>query len=115
MTNKAIDTDFLRSVIDNDVEFEKELFSIFIENANRNINKMEDSIKDGDNNSWYMASHAFKGSSASIGAFDLSKVLENAQRNPEGTNEEKTEILKQIREEFKNVSDFISQELEKIG
>jgi len=108
---KAIDTEFLRSIIENDIEFEKELFAIFSENAHRNITKMEDAIKSGDNNSWYMASHAFKGASASIGAFDLSKVLEHAQKNPEENAEDKNEVLKKVREEFALVLDFINEEL----
>jgi HPt (histidine-containing phosphotransfer) domain-containing protein len=108
---RAIDTEFLRSVIDDDKEFEKELFAIFSENAHRNITKMEDAIKDGDNNSWYMASHAFKGASASIGAFDLSKVLEYAQKHPEDNSEGKNEILKKVREEFGLVLNFINEEI----
>jgi HPt (histidine-containing phosphotransfer) domain-containing protein len=108
---KAIDTEFLRSIIENDVEFEKELFAIFSENAHRNITKMEDAVKSGDNNSWYMASHAFKGASASIGAFDLSKVLEHAQKHPEGAVAEKSEVLKKVKEEFRLVLDFINEEL----
>jgi HPt (histidine-containing phosphotransfer) domain-containing protein len=108
---RAIDTEFLRSIIDNDIEFEKELFKIFSENAHRNINKMEEAVREGDNNSWYMASHAFKGASASIGAFDLSKVLEYAQKHPEDNSEQKTETLKKIKEEFLLVLDFINEEL----
>ena len=75
---RAIDMEFLRSIIENDVEFEKELFAIFVENANRNFIKMEEAVGK-DNQAWYMASHAFKGASASVGAFDLSKILEDAQ------------------------------------
>jgi len=108
---RAIDTEFLRSIIENDLEFEKELFAIFSENAHRNMVKMEDAIKSGDNNSWYMASHAFKGASASIGAFDLSKVLEHAQKHPEDNAEQKTDTLNKIREEFRLVLDFINEEL----
>ena len=78
--NQAIDIEFLRSIIENDFEFEKELFAIFSENATRNVTKMEDAIKSGDSNSWYMSSHAFKGASASIGAFQLSNILEYAQK-----------------------------------
>jgi HPt (histidine-containing phosphotransfer) domain-containing protein len=96
----AIDMEFLNSVIDDDIDFKKELFSIFIENANRNIVKMEDAVKDNDNNSWYMASHAFKGASASIGAFDLSRVLEYAQKHPEDSVEQKAETIKKIKEEL---------------
>ena len=108
---KAIDTEFLRSIIDNDTEFEKELFAIFVENANRNITKMDDAKKDGDGNSWYMASHAFKGASASIGAFELSKILEYAQKHPDDNTAEKEAVLQSVREEFDAVLEFINQEL----
>ena len=108
---KAIDVEFLRSIIENDVEFEKELFAIFIENAQRNVEKMEEAIKDSNDNSWYMASHAFKGASASIGAFELSKVLEYSQKHPEENYEQKTELLKKIKEELRLVIKFINEEL----
>ncbi len=112
MENKnAIDVNFLRSVIEDDREFERELFTIFTENAQRNLIKMEDAIKDGDSNAWYMASHAFKGAAASIGAFNLSKALEYAQKNPEESSESKIEILNRIKQEFKLVLDFINKEL----
>ena len=107
----AIDTEFLRSIIENDLEFEKELFVIFSENVHRNTVKMEEAIKSGDNNSWYMAAHAFKGAAASIGAFDLSRILEYAQKNPEENSEQKTEILKKVREELQLVLEFINEEL----
>lgn len=109
--NKAIDIDFLRSVIDNDREFEKELFAIFSENAKRNIVKMEEAINKTDNNAWYMASHAFKGAAASIGAFELSKTLEYAQKHPEDNAEEKNKTLQQVRDNFTLVLDFITEEL----
>lgn len=106
----AIDTKFLMEIVSGDKEFEKELFTIFVDNANRNFSKMEESIKNQDNNAWYMAAHAFKGASASIGAFDLSKLLEHAQQFPEESFEEKKELMRKIREEFALVVDFIKQE-----
>ncbi len=108
---KAIDTEFLRGIIENDKEFERELFKIFSENAHRNILKMEEAIRDSDNNSWYMASHAFKGAAASIGAFELSKVLEYAQKHPEENSEKKSQLVAQVREEMSRVLDFINQEI----
>ena len=106
-TKKPIDVEFLRSVIENDVEFERELFKIFIENGNRNIEKLEDSFDPSRYNFWYMAAHAFKGSSASIGAFDLSKILEDAQRSAEENADVKSKILEAVKAEFKAVCDFI--------
>lgn len=108
---RAIDTEFLRSVIENDFEFEKELFAIFSENAHRNLTKLEDAIVKSDNQSWYMASHAFKGASASIGAFELSKILEVAQKSMDVSKEEKVQMMLKIREEFLLVLDFINEEL----
>jgi HPt (histidine-containing phosphotransfer) domain-containing protein len=106
----AIDTNFLREIVSGDKEFEKELFAIFSDNAHRNFIKMEDSIKNQDNNSWYMASHAFKGAAASIGAFGLSQLLEHAQQFPEESFEEKQLLLKKIHEEFRLVLEFINEE-----
>ena len=107
----SIDKDFLKSIVENDKEFEKELFVIFTENANRNVSKMESAIVSKDNNSWYMASHAFKGAAASIGAFDLSKVLEYAQRNSEDVEELKNETLSQVKTELALVLEFIKAEV----
>ncbi len=109
---QAVDMEFLKSIIDEDKEFEKELFQIFVENAKRNIAKMEEAMKLGDNNSWYMAAHAFKGASASIGAFDLSKILEYAQKHPEEDVNQKTDLLKKVNDEFSLVVSFINSRVE---
>ncbi|MBM5782663.1 MAG: Hpt domain-containing protein [Pelagibacterales bacterium] len=106
-----IDVDFLRSVINDDPEFERELFKIFVENANRNIEKMEEAYDPSRYNFWYMASHAFKGSAASVGAFELSKILEHAQKSSEEPAEVKAEIVKQVKEEFAKVNKFINENL----
>lgn len=106
-SKKPIDVEFLRSVIESDLEFERELFKIFIENGNRNIEKLEDSFDPSRYNFWYMAAHAFKGSSASVGAFDLSKILEDAQRSAEENIEVKSKIVEDVKKEFKKVCDFI--------
>jgi HPt (histidine-containing phosphotransfer) domain-containing protein len=112
MKNNSIDTDFLRDIIDNDFEFKKELFTIFIENAKKNITKLEEALKNQDNNLWYVSAHAFKGASASIGAFPLSKNLEYAQKHPEESIEEKQKTLEKIKAELNLVFDFIDSEIQ---
>ena len=111
MTKKTIsqvlDLEYLKSIIEDDKEFEQELFKIFIENSQRNITKLEESIESNDKNSWYMASHAFKGASASIGAFELAKTLEHAQKNIEDSNENKKQLLDKIKEELELVKEFL--------
>ena len=107
----SIDIDFLRKIIGNDLVFEKELFEIFLDNSKYNISKLDSALKSDDNNAWYMASHALKGSSASIGAFPLSRILEISQKSSDEEIEKKVEIFHQIKAEFKKVEDYISQRL----
>jgi len=111
-TEKTIDLEFLNSIIGNDNQFEKELYIIYKESAKSNIEKLHKSIIEDDNNAWYMASHAFKGASASIGAFKLSRVLELAQKSPKENRDKKNEILNNIKDEYQLVDDFITQRLE---
>ena len=108
--NSIIDLEFLRSITGEDRQFEKELFVLFIDSGQSNIDKMEKSLVDSDENAWYMASHAFKGASASIGAFPLSKALEYAQNHPKDNFKDKTNILNNVKAEFKKISDFLNKE-----
>ena len=107
----VIDIDFLRKIIGNDVVFEKELFEIFLDNSRYNISKLDNALKNQDNNAWYMASHALKGSSASIGAFALSRVFEISQKSSDIEVEKKMEIFEQIKNEFKKVENYILEKL----
>ena len=91
----GVDATFLHGIIDGDKQFEKELLNIFCENAHRNMVRMQECINNNDNNGWYMATHAFKGASASIGAFDLAKALEKAQKRQDATAEEKKAMLQE--------------------
>lgn len=109
--NIAIDIDFLRKAIGDDKNFEKELFEIFLETSKYNLSKLETAINSGDSNSWYMAAHALKGSSASIGAFNLSKVMEIAQKSADNNSESKTKMFEDIKSEFVKVEDFIKLSL----
>ena len=113
MTNKNIsqvlDIEYLKSIVEDDKEFEQELFKIFIDNAQRNIAKMEESILNNNISSWYMASHAFKGASSSIGAFELAKILEDAQKNIEESIENKKILINKIKEELEDVIYFLNK------
>jgi len=108
-----LDIEFLRQVTGNDIEFEKELFLIFLESSKSNLEKMEKAISDESDTSWHLASHSFKGAAASIGAFGLSKILELAQFHPKGLFEEKADLLEKIKAEFDLVSDFINKYIAK--
>jgi HPt (histidine-containing phosphotransfer) domain-containing protein len=108
-----IDMQFLKNVIGDDKNFEKELFEIFVDNVKYNIAKLESAINNSDSNAWYMASHALKGSSASIGAFDFAKILEISQKNSDNDRDTKLLILGEIKQEFQFIEKFIQNHLSK--
>jgi len=89
----------------------KSFLIFFIDSSKYNISKLEKAILSDDNNSWFMASHAMKGSSASIGAFSLSKALEVAQKISDDNLDKKIESLDNIKQEFERVHDFIKKKL----
>lgn len=105
-----VDLEFLRNITDYDAEFEKDLLKIFIESSNNDINKMEGSLGDPRSNDWYLSSHSFKGSAASIGAFSLAKSLEYAQFHKDDADEEKMRMVKEIKDKLDVVIKFLTQE-----
>lgn len=109
--NSPLDIDFLRGIIDNDLEFKKELFALFKDSAEKNIAELERALAENSNNNWYMAAHSFKGACASIGAFGLSKVLEYMQKHPEENYDQKAESLKTVKEKLVGVMEFLDLEL----
>lgn len=111
---EVIDIEFLEGVVENDIEFKRELLEIFLENANNNLIKLQKAVEENDNSGWHMTSHAFKGSAASIGAFSLAKLLEYCQKNPEVPKQEKVELLREIRAKNDLVVEFIKKEQEKV-
>ncbi len=111
----SVDMKYFREAVGSDEKFKRDVFTIFRSNVDRNIRKMERAIEHGVNTvtniSWNMAAHSFKGSASSIGMFKLAEILEYAQKHPEETVEQKTEILNKVKEEVALILEFINQEL----
>ena len=107
---QPIDLEFFRTVTNGDKEFEKELLKIFIDGSKNNIAKIEKALVEADETAWAMACHALKGSSKSIGAFDLGSAVEICHRSSP-VKEERIKYLEDARQRLKNLEEFISSEL----
>jgi len=112
--NIHIDLKHLSNIVDGDIEFEKELFKVFIDNGKLNIEKMEISIQENTDESWYACSHAFKGASAAVGAFQLAKILEECQQLTISSKQDKITILKQTKVEFNHILNLLSSKYPEI-
>lgn len=78
-TNTIIDKEFIKQTVGQDLVFKKELYELFINNSAISMEKLRKSLEEKDSSSWHIYSHALKGSTASIGAFTLSKIFNEAQ------------------------------------
>lgn len=105
--NQPIDMEFFRTVTNGNIEFEKELLEIFMDSAKSNIAKIEKALVDVDETAWAMACHALKGSSKSIGAFDLGDAVEICHRTTQET-EDRVRSLEEVKKQLKKIEEFMT-------
>ena len=113
VNTSVVDEEFLNTVTSCDIDFEKDLFETFFESCEKNLEKMAESIKEKDDKAWRMSTHSLKGACASIGAFELSYLLEDAQTHEEKDYKGKATIIKDVEKEFVNVVEFLKKRLSK--
>lgn len=99
-----IDLSYLTELSQEDASFEQDLFSDFLGSCKNYLAQMEQAVKDSNNDLWYKSAHSLRGASASVGAFDLSKLFDYAQNH-----KQKLELMKKIEDELKLVSEFIKK------
>ena len=94
----VIDMTFYKEITLDNLDFQQELFGLFLDSARENIRGLIDALEKNDNARWHFIAHNFKGSAATIGAFSLSGDLEYAEHNQKDNGEEKAKILQNIKE-----------------
>ncbi|MFT6106967.1 MAG: HPt (histidine-containing phosphotransfer) domain-containing protein [Rickettsiales bacterium] len=107
----AIDLNYFREVTKGDLNFEKEVFILYLDTTKNTIKQMEDAIVDKSNAAWRKAAHSIKGSSTAIGAFNLSEAIIHAQNHPKDSAENKMKTLDRIKTQLEKVYEFIYKEI----
>jgi len=105
-----VDLVHMRMFTDGDQVIEKELFSIFVTQAELNIQSLEnysDAQEKAEN--WRKAAHKFKGAAANLGAHALSEICSTAEKEFEKSIPNKQQILGAIKEEYSNVKEFLER------
>lgn len=101
-----VDLGHLRDFTDGDPEEEKEFFEIYLKQSEIIIDTLEGSLED--NKEWEDAAHKLKGASANLGANRLANICSEAEDKYKAPKEQKTELLKAIKEELSRVEVFIN-------
>ena len=105
---KVIDDSALDFASD-DVEFKKEIMTLFINSAEEYLEGLETSLEEEDNDRWYSISHTFKGSAGIVGAKQFSLLLAKAQMAKDFSYFEKKEILVEIKKQYLEVDQCAKQ------
>ena len=111
MDKAPIDLTNFNMITNGDKEMEKELFIEFINSTQEHINSMDKAISSGDKDAWKSACHAVKGTSINMGAAPLSHAAKKGQESFEADSQVKSNIVSEIKAEFKLVKDFLEAKM----
>jgi HPt (histidine-containing phosphotransfer) domain-containing protein len=110
-----VNFDNLHNITDNDAAVEAVVFAAFLAEAQVCLDKMREAVASGDESSWRLHAHAFKGGCLNLGAGPLSRLCDQAQMDWRASEEEKFAVLQSINDEFARVRHAVDQEPSRTG
>lgn len=108
---QSVDIEQLRLFTDGNIEEEKSLTELFLEQSKEIIAILEQSTELEKHEAWKSAAHRFKGSSGNFGAMKLHRICKKAEMHFEDDKNTKIEMLNLIKNETDNVKNFMYKNL----
>lgn len=102
-----IDLKHLRDITDGEKEVEREIFQLFLQNAEECLMLLSRHCEDQISKTWQDVSDELKGASASLGAFRLSKLCHQAESASQASLHEKKIIIEEISKEIRVIKHFL--------
>jgi len=106
---EAIDLAHLHEFTDGDPAEEHTLFEIFLESADKTLEKLDFCLGSGTDDDWRQAAHLLKGAAGNLGAKKLYIICRDAELHHTDTTKDKQRYLDSMHSELKEVRDFIAQ------
>lgn len=106
MEEIPVDMDQLRMFTNNDPQEEKELFALFLQQADEMIVLLQECTGADKCEQWKSGAHRFKGSSGNLGAMKLHHLCKRAESHSEDAIDRKLEMLAAIKSETARVRAF---------
>ncbi len=110
--DRPVNIAHLETFTDGDPEIERELFSLFSEQAVLALEKLTEACNDNAQDEWRAAAHKFKGAAANLGAARLSGLCYEAETGYQAPEKEKLSLLSAIRGGYEEVQIFLSARTE---
>lgn len=111
ISNEPVNLAHLVSFTDNDPVIEKELFSLFFEQALIGIEKLKETCEEGTEEEWKKAAHKFKGAAANLGAEMLASLCFEAENQHLASHAIKLQLLEQITAAYEDIRLFLQNRL----
>jgi len=108
-----VDIDAILVFTEGDPEDEKELFEMFIEQMEFSLLDLEKSMKEGNGDAWRKTAHRMKGAAVNLGANIFCMSCKEADENIDMTLEDKKKIFLRMKEQMKDVSQFLEERMKK--
>lgn len=105
--NSIVDIEHLEMFTEGNLDEEKELLDLFVEQGNISIHQLEQAAEQGDDEAWRAAAHRIKGASANLGAAGLSETCANAEHSFNNPDQDKQSQLAQIKIDYEQVVNFM--------
>ncbi len=106
--NQFIDWAHLNEFTGGDKQTESDIIEIFLGSLDTDIQEMEKHFVGGDYKEWDNIVHKICGSSAHLGARDLSNICDRAQTETMGDKDKMAAFHARILDAYKNVCDYLS-------
>lgn len=107
-TQCPVDMEQLRMFTNGDIQEEKALMALFLEQAEQMITLLQQSTSSDQQEVWKSAAHRFKGSSGNLGAMTLYHLCKHAEACFEDSEASKVETLMEIMSETKRVESYFA-------
>lgn len=90
-----------------DPEKEREIITLFSENAEKDLKALQTALEDQDHQAWEKCAHKLYGSSINFGAINLAVVCDNAQELDSGDQEKKERLFAKIIMNYKQLNQLL--------
>ena len=109
--SSPVDLEHLAMYTDGNKDDERELFGIFIPQADISLKALDDNAVGGSCEEWRKAAHKFKGACANLGAHKLAELCKDAEKRFTETGDSKLEMKILIEKEYTKVKEFLESRM----
>ena len=105
-SSPCLNIEQIELLTDGDPEEMEELFSVFFQQSDQDLDSLEKAYHEHDTEKWRKAAHKLKGAAANIGASLLATASQEAEKQYSVSQSDKVLLLNNIKDEYQRLKTF---------